>query len=225
MKNIQPRFSIYAALLHLYPTPYRERYGEEIMQTTADMLNETTSPMSRLLVWAGIAADLPINVGKQQLSYIGGVMAHETPKYLKRNSLLASVLLLPFIVSLLANGISKVVSSHDLYHSWLWQTSAIRVWLVYLPLVALLLSLGTYAIYATRSEDMAHRSRITRAFDVKHIWPLLIPILLASGIVLLAAFHDSARCWTRNPGYSATHVQQVWHCTTQNQSLAVFRHA
>jgi hypothetical protein len=222
MKDLRSRFPVYSALLHLYPKPYRERYEEEILQTTADLLDDTTNSGDRFNIWSRIALDLPVNMYRQQLRYVGGVMTNETPNYLKRNSLVSAILLLPFILALAANGLSKVITGQGLYHSWLWTHPVLGIWILYLPELALVLALATYFTYTVRDNGKVRRPWIQRAIDLKHVWSLAVPATVAFGILFLVGFHDSAQCWVQNPTHAVTHLHQAWQCTTNNQSLQAF---
>jgi hypothetical protein len=219
MSNYNSRFPIYAALLKLYPSAHRKRYEQEILQTTADMLDDAPSRLTRVRVWTHVAFDLPLNIVRQQVSYGGDVMSNETPRYLKRSSLIAGALLLPFILALLANGLSKLINKHGLDHSWLWKSPAIGIWILYLPEVALLLALATYIVYIVKGTDGTTRSWLKSAVDVRHVWPIMLPAVLALGVLFLVAFHDSVQCWAQNPVHAVTHMQQTWQCTVKNQSL------
>jgi len=222
MKNIRSRFPVYTTLLHLYPKPYRERYEDEILQTTADLLDDTTNTVDKFATWSRIAIDLPANMCRQQLRYVGGIMINETPNYLKRNSLVSGLLLLPFILAIVANGLSKVITGQGLYHSWLWRLPALCIWVLYLPALALGLALATYFTYTVRDTGKVCRPWLQRAIDLKHVWSLAVPAAIAFGILFLVGFHDSAQCWVQNPAHAVTHLHQAWQCTTNTQSFQAF---
>lgn len=66
MNELEKRFHIYSKILHLYPQGYRESYAQELLQTTADMLDETENLKQRLSIWLQIAIELPRSVSNQQ---------------------------------------------------------------------------------------------------------------------------------------------------------------
>jgi hypothetical protein len=224
MSNIKSRYPIYATLLKLYPATYRKRYEQEILQTTTDMLEEAPDRLARVSVWAHIAFDLSLNIMRQQASYTGSVLANETPRYLKRSSVLAATLLLPFIAVIMANVLSKATTGQDLYRSWLWSFTALSIWVLYLPEAALLVVLASYALFIIREGSSAPHSWLRRAVDIRLLWPIVLPAVLAFGIISLVVLHDSVRCWVQNPTYAVTHVDQAWQCTVKNQSLKGFKY-
>lgn len=220
MKETKSRFPRYAKFLKLYPAEYYKKYGHEILLTTADMLDEAKSRRERLLIWSSIALDLSANILRQQLIYAGGVMANETPHYVKRNSIVAGALLIPFAVALTANALNKMIFGQALYHSWLWRTPVLSTWVLILPELALLLALSTYVFFIVRKNKNISPSWVYRAVNLRRVWPMMIPAILALGILFIIAFHDSVQCWTNNP----MHIHQALQCTGKNQSLAVFKH-
>lgn len=207
------RFPRYERLLGLYPKAYRERYGRQMLQTLADMLDDAQTRRQRLLVWMKVAADLPASVTKTQLQYSGGVMHDETPAYIKRTGLLTAGLLLPFFLALAANGLDKVINNHTLFNSWLWHMPALGIWVLWLPATALVLNLAGYAAHTFRPERQAAAPWRRRALDIRHVWPVVLPGLAAAGILFILAFHDSAHCWVQNPAYFVTRFHQTLQCT------------
>ena len=147
----------------------------------------------------------------------------ETPAYIKVNSMISGILLAPFFIALLANSIDKVVGHETLYGSWLWKSPTLAIWVLRLPELALILAFVTYIVYVVRGKGSSRSSWLKRAIDIRHSWPVLVPTVLAFGILFLLAFHDSAQCWGHSVGYTITHTSQVWRCTRVNQSLAVFQ--
>jgi hypothetical protein len=222
MSNLSRRFPLYSKLLGLYPKRYRQQYGEQILQTTADMLDESVKTKSKLAVWTRVSINLPINVFQTQLHYAGGIMKNETPSYVKRNSLIGTAMLLPFIAALLANSIDKIINNHTLYSSWAWRLPLLRLWVLWLPEAAFLLMVGTYIYFLVKRKKNEHVSFIKRVADIKHSWPILMPGILAFGILFILAFHDSVQCWVHNPSYAVSHVSQELSCTNRNQSLKGF---
>jgi len=220
MSNLKKRFPIYSKIIELYPVKYRKEYGQQILQTTADMLDNTQTRSSRALIWLKVAIDLPINITKQQVQYSGGVYMKDTPSYIKTSSIISGILLLPFVAALVSNGMDKVVNNHTLYGSWLWKSPFIGLWVLYLPLIAFILAIGSYLVYLTRYKKT---SWIKRVLDIRHSWPIVLPAIFAFGILFIVAFHDSGQCLVQTPAHFVSHISQTWRCTTNNQSLPVFR--
>jgi len=194
MRDLQQRFPLYSKLLKLYPETYRSAYEREVLQTTADMLDDTNSRVKRLIIWSHVAFDLPFSLSKQRLQYVGGIIQNETPNYIKRNGLIAGILLLPFFIALIANSLDKVINNHTLYHSWLWNFPTIGFWVLWLPEIALLLTIISIVIYLINGNGKKQSSWWKRALDLKHSWPVVIPAFLAFGILFILAFHDSTQC-------------------------------
>ncbi|MGH7239184.1 MAG: hypothetical protein ACREHG_03850, partial [Candidatus Saccharimonadales bacterium] len=136
MSNLNKRFPRYSQLLKLYPASYRKDYGEQMLQTLADMLDDSNSRKDRLSIWLRTSFDLPLSAARQQLILTGDVISHETPDYVKRNSLVGALLLVPFVLALTANALDKVFYNQTLYHSWLWRKPAASLWAIWLPRVA-----------------------------------------------------------------------------------------
>lgn len=216
MKDLRARFPIYVRLLGLYPASYRREYEVEILQTTADMLDEAPNVVSKLTVWLWLTIDLPLNVCRQQYNYTEGVMNMRMPKYVKSNGLMAGILLLPFFAALIANGLDRVLNHHTLYSSWLWHRPAIGLWVVYLPMLALLLVAGSYLAFIFKDRRQK-QSFLKRALDIYSSWPLILVGVMAFGILFLVEFHDSAQCWTHTPSHLATHMNQALQCTSANE--------
>ncbi len=222
MSELEKRFPIYSKLLKLYPKSYRKQYEQQLLQTTADMLDDAPSNAAKLAGWTHIAIDLPLSVTKQQLQYVGGIYMNETPRYIKRNSIIAGALLLPFIAALIANGLDKVINNHTLYNSWLWRTPILSLWVLRLPEIALLLAVGSYIVYLARGTGSTKSTWLKRALDIKHSWPIIIPAIFAFGIMFLLAFHDVGQC-IQSPSHAVSNINQTWHCAVNNRSLPVFR--
>ncbi len=219
MSSRKKRFPTYSKIIRLYPKEYRKEYGEQILQTTADMLDNAPSSAAKLAIWTKVALDLPLNIGKQQFNDKGSLFMKQTPWHVKRVSILSSLLILPFFAALMANALDKTINNHTLYNSWLWDRPAIGLWVLYLPLTALLLACGSFLIYLAKDTKSRQSSWLKRALDIKHSWPIIIPGIIAFGILFMAVFHDSVQCWVQTPDHALTHIQQTWQCTTRNLAL------
>jgi hypothetical protein len=186
------------------------------------MLDDAPSQAAKLAGWTHITMDLPISVTKQQLQYVGGIYMNETPRYIKRNSIVAGALLFPFMAALIANGLDKVINNHTLYNSWLWRTPVLSLWVLRLPELAFLLAGGSYLVYLARGTGSTKSTWLKRALDVSHSWPIIIPTIFAFGVMFLIAFHDVGQC-VQSPSHLVSHANQTWQCAVNNQSLKVFR--
>jgi hypothetical protein len=69
---------IYTWLLRLYPSQFREAYGEEALQLFRDRLRDEKGFFPRLRLWLDLLADLAISVPHQYLQFepaLGGSSA------------------------------------------------------------------------------------------------------------------------------------------------------
>ena len=214
MKRANDKPSIYTHLLRLYPRAYRERYGKEILQTIEDMLEETSASKDRVIISVRLITDLFITASKQQIMHIGGTMQSTTPHYIKRNGLIASAMLFPFFLAIVANNLDRLIFNQTLYSSWLWHAPVLLLWVFLLPVLALLVAVVSYVVYLFRkSTDMAFMKRV---LDVTHSWPVLITGIAAFGILFAIVFHDSTHCWIQTPSHLVSHFSQTLQCSEQN---------
>jgi hypothetical protein len=219
MKDLNKRFPVYSKFLKLYPVAYRKRYEQEMLQTTADMLDDAPSRSTKIAIWSKLAIDLPVNVSKQQLQYAGGIMHNSIPNYVKRNSLISAALLLPFFGAIAANGIDKLINNSNLYHSWLWHNPTIMLWVFYLPILAFLISFVSYSLLIFKGTNKS-KVWFKRAIDnTLHSWPMLTVGIVAFGILTMVEFHDSTQCVLRSPVHAASNASQTLHCIEANRTI------
>lgn len=208
MGPLANRFPRYSRLLRLFPAAYQKRYGREILQTLADMLDDPEQ--SAAMVWLRAAADFPISLIHQQISY-GGVALRQMPTYMKRSSLIGGLLLSPFFALVIINSLT----SQRLYDSIFWNTAVLFIWLIILPGLAVALNAAAFLRWA--AERRAHnKTRLWRSLiDIRHNWPVLAVAVLAFGIIALALGHDSVHCVVGNPITEAQKWDSTWHCIEQ----------
>jgi len=214
--SLDNRFPIYSKVIKLFPPKYYKEYGRQILQTTADMLDNAPSSGAKLVIWTKLAIDLPINITKQQLQYSGGIYMKETPTYVKISGILTGILLLPFFVALIANGLDKVINNHTLYNSWVWRYDFLRVWVLILPIIAVIVALVSLAVYVARSPENRPKQLLGRVFDIKHNWPIVATGLVALGILFILRYHDSAKCLIQIPRHFLSHNNQSQVCKNYN---------
>lgn len=213
------RFPLYERLLKLYPPDYQRQYSSQMLQTLSDMLDDSPSRTGRLLIWFRLAIDVPVSIVKVQSGNVGAAFLHETPKFILGSSLFSILLLLPFFVALFANSLDVLFFHHRLYASWLWHMPILAVWVLWLPLTAFCLDVISFSAYTFMPQGTSRSSVLKRAFDVKHIWPIMVPAVLAFGILFMIIFHDSAHCWLQNPAYFVTRFHQTLECTKTGSSF------
>lgn len=155
---------------------------------------------------------IPYIVQKQLRIGIEGI--HTMPHFVKRNSIISGIMLMPFFLAVTVNFIYNVVTQGNLYSSFLWQGLMLRIWVLYLPLIALLIAVLSYAVYLF--SNLVNGSFISKLTDVIHSWPLLITGVLAFAIPFVLIFHDRGRCWLRNPVPINPYFIHSWRCTVGN---------
>lgn len=210
------RFKIYCQLLKLYPESYREKYAQQMTQTLGDMLEDQTSRRAKELVWFRAFADLPAKIISQNALALGGNLMSQTPNYIIRNSLIASLLIMPFFAALIANGLDKAINHHDLHQSWVWSTPVLTGWILVLPALAFIICLVSYVLFVAKSTS--NRSIAGRIFDLKRTWTIMLAGLIGLAIIFFLLFHDSAHCWLKGPSHTFRNFHQLsetWQCTSE----------
>lgn len=207
MRTLEQRFPRYSRLLRLYPAKYQTEYTEQMLQTLADMLDDAPDRAHKSSIWMRTAVDFPVTLARQQIHYIGGIMTHETPTFVKQGTLASSALLLPFLVIVLAD----VLTSHRLNRSFLWHSDVLVIWIIVLPALALLVSVAAYIAWVRKqSGGFWHNF-----FDLKHSWPMVVVGILSLGILGFVVGHDSVHCVTGNPYREFHNPSQTLHCIEQ----------
>lgn len=88
------RFKVCAKLLYLYPSGYRKQYGEQLLQTIADMVDDAPSTYERFIVWLRVGFDFPITLCKEYFQLIGDYMYARSNHQINRNTLISGTLIL-----------------------------------------------------------------------------------------------------------------------------------
>jgi len=172
-----------------------------MVQTLNDMLDDPDN--SKSLVWARASLDLPVNLVKQNLIYIGGTMKDETPHYVKRNALISVLLIMPFFIVIL----TRILQKNDFSNSDVW-LSSLRITLVFLPFAAFVLATYTFLKWSRDRKQTIWKSIV----DVRHNWIITAVGGLALLIALFVPFHDSTHCVTGNPIRETMNISQTLQC-------------
>jgi hypothetical protein len=223
-KHLNHRFRVLSKLVKLYPPDFKAEFTNDLLQTTADLLDHAPTPRAKARVWLRIAADLPLSLVSQQLTYAGETLMKDTPTYLKVTSLISGLMLLPFLAALISNGLDRVLYNHTLYGSWLWHAPFLRLWVLILPETAFILAAAGFLTFVLKRSQQKSDSWRRRLLGLSRTWPVLLPGVAAFGVLFILAFHDSAQCWVKNPVSIATHLPQAWQCSANNESLPAFKH-
>jgi len=205
MDHLIKRFPHYSKLLRLYPVAYQKEYGEQMLQTLADMLDDPHEKPAA--VWARTVLDYPISIMYQQLSYTEANMQHN-PQYIKRTAVLGAWLVAPFFLFVVVNG----TNNHWLEHSMLWHTNFLLTWLVLLPSIAVILNLAALLRWVRQQRNTAHASAWKALTDVRRTWPLIAIALIGLGILAIIFGHDSVHCITGNPIRELRNLHQTLQC-------------
>lgn len=208
MKSLYERFPVYSKILKLYPAAYQQRYGEQMMQTLADMLDDAPSPFHRSVIWLRTIVDLPASLAHQQVHYAGNVLSEETPRFVKRNVLVSLGLFAPFVAIVIIND----ATAHGLYGTWLWSVDVLTTWIVVLPALGFLLSALTLLVWLAQNRKQGVLRSLS---DVRHNWPMTLAALFGFGILVLVFFHDSVHCVMGNPVRELRSFHDTWRCIQQ----------
>jgi hypothetical protein len=208
--DVRKRFPKYRKLLYLYPAAYRQHYSEQMLQTLADMLDDSSSSQQKLAIWSRTMLDLPLSAVKQQLSYTGEAMTKQTPTYVKNSALLGAAMLLPFFLILAATSIDN-----NLRSGVLWHYHVLFTFFVLLPALAFLLAAVALVSWLVERHHEEHKSWFSGLIDLRRNWHLFAVLIIGLGIVGMVYGHDSVHCVTGNPIREARNSHQTWRCIEQ----------
>jgi hypothetical protein len=203
--DLNRRFPRYSKLLRLYPAGYRKAYGEQMLQTLADMLDDPEQ--SRQAVWTRTILDFPLSVAHQQLSY-AGTGAAGMPRYMKQNARLGAWLVAPFFLFILLNSFS----GQRLRDSLLWHTDFLFIWLVLLPGLAVVFNLAALLRWVRSQRRGRTRTTWSLLTDFRQNWPAVAMIVIGLAILALVFGHDSVRCVSGNPFHELHDWHSTWQC-------------
>jgi len=206
IEKLSRRFPVYSRVLRLYPVPYRERYTEQMLQTTADMLDGVPDNL-RLRLWVHIVLELPGSIVHQRLIYATQALMHETPTYVRRNTMVSALLMVPFCAIAVIND----MTGHSLYQTWFWSYSVLLTWILLLPALSLIIS-GTTFISWLYGRKKQGSSLLRSIKDIRHNWAMLALSFLGFVILGLVFFHDSVRCVAGDPVREVDNSHQTIRC-------------
>ena len=139
-------------------------------------------------------------------------MVHDMPQFVKRNALLAGLMLAPFILAIILNTLDQVFRHQTLYESWGWSTPVLMVWALWLPTIAVVLSGISLVLYVIRRARDTKQAAVQVALQAQYFWPLLVT--LCAGLFLLALLfgHDSVHCVTGSPVRELQEWRETLRC-------------
>ena len=201
------RLRIYTKLLSLYPGTYRQQYGNQMLATLHDMLENSGDRKARAAVWLRVFADLPASIVREQLAYTNQYVG-TSPSYIKISAIVGALLLLPFFVIAPINDITK----HSFYHSWLWHVDVLFVWIIALPAAAAIISCAAFVVWVYQQHTKRHVSLLRSVLDVRHSWPVTVVASIGAAVIILVLFHDSIHCIAGNPVRELGSWHATWQC-------------
>lgn len=168
------RFRIYAKLLLLYPPSFRQQYGEQLLQTLADMIDDVPSKKEKMAVWLRISWDLPVTICKEHFQLIGEFMDVNKEQNITRITIVSAVLLLlPFV----AFGINRtlLLSRSD------WAIASyyiVTVGTIFPCLATLFSALAVYTLLQ-KSKNLVLKK-----------WPLLVLFIMSLSVSILLVLEN-----------------------------------
>lgn len=208
--DLNKRFPKYSKLLYLYPDAYRKHYSEQMLQTLADMLDDSPTAQQKFTTWSRTLLDLPLSAVRQQINYTGETMTNDTPKYVKNSALVGAILLIPFCVLVFAHSLDSGVQN-----SVFWHFPMLFTFFVLLPSIAFLLATVAFISWLVERRKQEKKSWVAELLDLRRNWYLLTVLVIGLGIVGMVYFHDSVRCVAGNPVREARNLSQTWSCIEQ----------
>ena len=173
--NPKQRFKVYAKLLSLYPASYRNRYGKQLLQAIADMVDDAPSASEKCIVWLRICLDFPITVCKEHFQVIGDRMNAKNHHDIHRNALISvGLFLLPIIMlainhMLILSGPGRSVPAYLYY-------------LVVIPFPLLAITLAGFTLYKLLRGNKATRPSLRQVVPLALV--CLISLAFLSWIIL-----------------------------------------
>lgn len=178
MSKVKGSLRAYSLLLRLYPREHRNRYGTQMQQTVADMLEDAPSYQKKAAVWTRIIADLPVSVCKEHAQSIGEDMM------ITRNYGAAIGTILGLLAVLVGAGFplyNKIVTTYMASDTLRLPTP---LYGFLFPAIALLIASVTFfALKASSSQNK---------LPVKYLW-LVAVIAIVASINIGALLIDIAR--------------------------------
>jgi hypothetical protein len=126
---------------------------------------------------------------------------------MKRSGLVGALLLAPFFILIIINGLTN----DRLYDSFFWSTPALFTWLIILPALAGLINLAAFARWSSNQATSFWRSLA----DFRRNWPAQATVVIALGTIALAVGHDSVHCIIGNPITEAQKWDATINCIEQ----------
>ena len=107
--KIELSICVYRVLLRSYPTSFRQRFGEEMVHSFADMLADQARrrPYTGVLLsWARVVREIPFSVSQQHALFLHERFMMSNPTWMKA---FASGAVATFIITSVAAGLHETV--------------------------------------------------------------------------------------------------------------------
>ncbi|MDB5175243.1 MAG: hypothetical protein JWM81_101 [Candidatus Saccharibacteria bacterium] len=201
----------YRKLITLFPKSYRGEYGEQMVQTLADMLADQPSRLGRVTVWLRAASDLLRSLLQQNYAVVGHAYANTTPEYVRRNTQVSLLLLLPFIIVIIMNELRP-----DALPQSRLSVDILQFLVAGLPALAFIICAATLSVWVLAQHRQQRTSLLRSLQDVSHNWPL---IAIGTFGLMMAVFifgHDSVHCFAGNPVKEVRNISTTLQCLSQD---------
>ncbi len=162
MANLRARFPVYSKLLRLYPKGYRRKYETQLLQTLADMLDDSAEDRANsFTIWKRTVLDFLKSVPKEH------IRAVKPAKFIKRSLVLSFLLILP-LLSTVGYGVlfpaSDPISDRKLIEQLWYSQIGYSLWGIVLPLFATVVAMTALAVWRfhTRKNEARKNRRLPR---------------------------------------------------------------
>ncbi len=123
----------YRMTLFLYPRTYRHEYGDQMVQTLQDMLDETDSSLARMSVWLRVAIEIPLSALKENVNAIGEGGMNKLTKISNKRLVIGGVAVLVLVAGIaigmgrysIAGGTASIFYERSLHNVAVAQNSAL----------------------------------------------------------------------------------------------------
>ena len=191
-------YELYKKLFYLYPKKYRDEFGNQILLVFKDLYNDELKDKGRVgfVFWILQFADLTNSLLSENMD---SFFSKGFRKYFNLNNynIIGGLLLLPLFTVTFIDLLTRIAQRDlvhynrpvysALSHTLFYQPSVLFIWIVFFPLLAILLNILPII-------KNLRKKRMNKAFIRNNFWSFLF---LFCGIFFLfmIRFHDFAPCF------------------------------